>query len=89
LLSAGNSGANGEWKYTDNFDTLVANPKIFHLDSKKDDANGVFRSGSLTENQPVEDSDTFIYDPLDTTRGETVDGIDPKEKRRASIKRMR
>src|SRR5262249_37765777 len=22
----------------------------------------------------------FIYDPLDTTRGETVDGIDPKEK---------
>src|SRR5262249_46240503 len=30
--------------------------------------------------QPTEGSDTFTYDPLDTTRGETVDGIDPKEK---------
>jgi putative CocE/NonD family hydrolase len=80
LLAAGNSGANGEWKYADNFETLIANPKIFYLDSKNGDANGVFRSGSLTENQPSEGSDRFIYDPLDTTRGETVDGIDPKEK---------
>lgn len=80
LLAAGNSGANGEWKYADNFDTLVANPKIFYLDSKNGDANGVFRSGSLVETQPSEGLDTFIYDPLDTTRGERVDGIDPKEK---------
>ena len=80
LLAAGNSGANGEWKYADNFETLVANPKIFYLDSKNGDANGVFRSGSLIEKQPSEGLDTFIYDPLDTTRGERVDGIDPKEK---------
>ena len=40
----------------------------------------VFRSGSLAEKQPTDGSDTFIYDPLDTTRGETVDGLDPKEK---------
>jgi putative CocE/NonD family hydrolase len=80
LLAPGNSGANGEWKYADNFNALVANPKNFYLDSKNGDANGAFRSGSLTEKQPGEGSDTFIYDPLDTTRGETVDGIDPKEK---------
>jgi uncharacterized protein len=80
LLAAGNSGANGEWKYADNFETLVANPKIFYLDSKNGDANGVFRSGSLSEKQPSEGLDTFLYDPLDTTRGERVDGIDPKEK---------
>ncbi len=28
LLAPGNSGANGEWKYADNFETLTANPKI-------------------------------------------------------------
>ena len=80
LLAAGNSGTNGEWRYADNFEKLVANPKIFYVDSKNGDANGVFRSGSLTEKQPNEGSDKFTYDPLDTTRGETVDGIDPKEK---------
>jgi len=80
VLPPGNSGANGEWKYADNFETLVANPKTFYLDSKNGDANGVFRSGSLAEKQPTEGSDLFTYDPLDTTRGETVDGIDPKEK---------
>jgi putative CocE/NonD family hydrolase len=80
LLAPGNSGANGEWKYADNFETLVANPKIFYPDSKNGDANGVFRSGSLTEKQPSEGSDAFTYDPLDITRGERVDGTDPKEK---------
>jgi putative CocE/NonD family hydrolase len=80
LLAPGNSGVNGEWKYADNLETLVANPKTFYLDSKNGDANGVFRSGSLTEKQPSEGSDTFTYDPLDTTRGERVDGTDPKEK---------
>jgi hypothetical protein len=80
LLAAGNSGANGEWKYADNFETLVANPKIFYFDSKNGDANGVFRSGALTEKPPGGGADTFTYDPLNTTRGEMVDGIDPKEK---------
>src|SRR5881396_2757824 len=54
LLAAGNSGANGEWKYTDNFANLIANPKTFYLDSKNSDANGVFRSGMLVEKQPNE-----------------------------------
>jgi len=80
LLAPGNSGANGEWKYVDNLETLVANPKTFYLDSKNGDANGVFRSGSLTEKQPSGGSDSFTYDPLDTTRGERVDGTDPNEK---------
>ena len=80
LLAPGNSGVNGEWKYADNLETLVANPKTFYLDSKNGDANGVFRSGSLTEKQPSEGSDAFTYDPLDITRGERVDGTDPKEK---------
>jgi putative CocE/NonD family hydrolase len=80
VLPPGNSGANGEWKYADSFGALVANPKTFYLDSKNGDANGVFRSGSLAEKQPTEGSDGFTYDPLDTARGETVDGIDPKEK---------
>jgi putative CocE/NonD family hydrolase len=80
VFPPGNSGANGEWKYADNFEALVANPKTFYLDSKNGDANGVFRSGSLAEKQPTDGSDAFIYDPLDTTRGEIVDGTDPKEK---------
>jgi hypothetical protein len=80
LLAPSNTGANGEWKYADNLETLTANPRTFYLDSKNGDANGVFRSGWLTEKKPSEGSDTFTYDPLDTTRGEMVEGIDPKEK---------
>ena len=80
LLAPGNSGANGEWKYADNFETLTANPKTFYLDSKNGDANGVFRSGSLNEKQPNNGADAFVYDPLDTRRGENVEGTDPKEK---------
>jgi len=37
-------GANGEWKYAENFDSLVANPKMFYLDSKR---RGRERSVSL------------------------------------------
>jgi putative CocE/NonD family hydrolase len=80
LLAPGNSGANGEWKYADNFETLTANPKTFYLDSKNGDANGVFRSGALNEKQPNSGTDAFVYDPLDTRRGENAEGIDPKEK---------
>src|SRR6266576_2448249 len=42
VLAAGNSGANGEWKYADSLETLTANPKIFYLDSKNGEANGLF-----------------------------------------------
>jgi putative hydrolase, CocE/NonD family len=85
LLAAGNSGANGEWKYADNFESLVANPKTFYLATGPVLGNGVVRSGSLNETRPKEGegmipAGKFIYDPLDTTRGETVDGLDPKEK---------
>jgi uncharacterized protein len=80
LLAPGNSGANGEWKYADNYETLTANPKTFYLDSKDGDANGVFRSGALNEKQQNNGMDTFIYDPTDTRRGENVEGTDPKEK---------
>ena len=80
LLAAGNSGANGEWKYADSFQTLVANPKTFYLDSKNGDANGLFRSGALSEKQPNDAADAFVYNPMDTGRGENVEGTDPKEK---------
>ena len=93
LLAPGNSGANGEWKYADNFETLTANPKTFYLESRNGDANGVFHSGVLVDAPPSSRSgvqrgagtasataDQFTYDPLDTSRGENVEGTDPKEK---------
>ena len=80
LLAPGNTGANGEWKYADSLETLTSNPRAFYLDSKNGEANGVFRSGWLIEKQPSEGSDMFTYEPLDTTRGEMVEGTDPKEK---------
>ncbi len=80
LLAPGNSGANGEWKYADSFERLIANPKTFYLDSKNGDANGAFRSGALTEKSPTAGADEFTYNPLDTSRGENVEGTDTKEK---------
>jgi uncharacterized protein len=80
LLAPGNAGANGEWKYAEDFAKLVANPKTFYFASKDSDANGVFRSGTLTEHQQTDGADKFTYDPLDTQRGELVEGVDPKEK---------
>ena len=80
LLAPGNSGANGEWKYADSLESFTANPKTFYLDSKNGDANGVFRSGALTEQQPNEGADQFVNDPLDTRRGEDVEGVEPNEK---------
>src|SRR5437667_10710391 len=80
LLAPGNSGTNGDWKYADDFAALIANPKIFYLASKNSDANGVFRSGTLTETRPADGTDKFTYDPQDTHRGEFVEGVDPKEK---------
>ena len=80
LLAPGNSGANGEWKYADSFETLIANPKTFYFDSKDDGANGVFRSGSLIDKQSQSGVDKFVYDPLDTQRGEFVEGTEPNEK---------
>jgi putative CocE/NonD family hydrolase len=80
LLAPGDSGANGDWKYTDDFAALIANPKTFYLASKNGDANGVFRSGALSENHPTDGADRFTYDPLDTHRGEFVEGVEPKEK---------
>jgi putative CocE/NonD family hydrolase len=80
LLAPGNSGANGEWKYADSYANLIANPKTFYFDSKNGDANGVFRSGRLVEAKPTNGADKFVYDPLDTRRGEEVEGIESNEK---------
>lgn len=80
LIASGNSGANGEWKYTDNYANLIANPKTFYFDSKNGDANGVFRSGTLAESKPGSGADKFVYDPLDTRRGEEVEGVEPNDK---------
>jgi putative CocE/NonD family hydrolase len=80
LLAPGNTGANGEWKYADSFEALTANPRTFYLDSKNGDADGVFRSRTLTEKQPNEGVDQYVYDPLDTRRGEDAEGVEPNEK---------
>lgn len=80
LIASGNSGANGEWKYTDNYANLIANPKTLYFDSKNGDANGVFRSGTLAESKPANGADKFVYDPLDTRRGEEVEGAEPNDK---------
>src|SRR5206468_4471170 len=42
--------------------------------------NGVFRSGMLTSAQAKSGSDKFVYDPLDTSRGENVEGLESNEK---------
>jgi uncharacterized protein len=80
VIAAGNNGANGEWKYADNYAALIANSKTFYFDSKNGDANGVFRTGILIETKPANGADKFVYDPLDTSRGEEVEGIEPNEK---------
>jgi len=73
LLAAGNTGANGEWRYSDSFAELTSHTRPFYLDSKNGDANGAFHSGSLGESRPTEGADTFTYDPLDTGRGESLE----------------
>jgi putative CocE/NonD family hydrolase len=80
LLAPGNSGANGEWKYAPDFAQLVANPKTFYLDSKNGDANGAFRSGFLTDKKPDGGNDEYVNDPMDTSRGENIEGVEPNEK---------
>jgi putative CocE/NonD family hydrolase len=85
LLAPGNSGANGEWKYTDNYANLIANPKTLYLETGAGMGNGVFRSGFLHEDRPKEGvgmipPGEFVNDPLDTHRGEEVEGAEPKEK---------
>src|SRR5438270_2336018 len=80
LIAAGNSGANGKWKYTDSYANLIASPKTFYFDSKNGDANGVFRSGTLTETKAAAGAGKFVYDPLDTKRGEEVEGVEPNDK---------
>ncbi len=85
LLAPGNTGANGEWKYADNFETLTANPKIFYLEAAPMLGNDAFRSGFMHESRPKEPSSfikpgEFTYDPLDTTRGENIEGVEPNDK---------
>jgi uncharacterized protein len=80
MIGAGNSGANGAWKYADNFKNLTSRARAFYLDSQNGDANGVFRSGSLSENQPRGGADKFTYDPLETHRGSEVEGVESDEK---------
>src|SRR5438034_8955472 len=76
LLAPGNSGANGEWKYVDDFERLTANHHPLYLDASGSRGNGVFQSGVLTEKPASTGADEYIYDPLDTRRGEEVDNVD-------------
>jgi putative CocE/NonD family hydrolase len=73
LLAAGNSGANGEWRYADDFEKLTANHRLLFLDGTNTGAHGVFRSGALTEKPAAQGGDDYDYDPLDLHRGEQVD----------------
>ena len=76
LLAPGNSGTNGEWKYADDFDKLTANHHSLYLDASNTGGNGVFHSGVLSEEPARTGADEYIYDPLDTHRGEDVDNVD-------------
>jgi putative CocE/NonD family hydrolase len=80
LLAAGNTGANGEWRYADSFADLTTSGLDFYLDSKDGDANGAFHSGTLSESQPKGGADHFTYDPLDTNRGEALEGVEQANK---------
>jgi putative CocE/NonD family hydrolase len=80
LIPSGNKGDNGEWKYTNSYANLIANPKTLYFDSKSGEANGVFHCGTLTEAKPKGGTDKFVYDPLDIRRGEEVEGIESNEK---------
>jgi putative CocE/NonD family hydrolase len=80
LLAAGNTGADGEWTYTDNLESLAANPRSLYLTSKNGDANGVYRSGRLTSDRPNDGIDHYTYDPLDIHRGESVEDTEDNQK---------
>lgn len=79
VLAPGNSGANGEWRYADTLEAAFAGARTFNLDSDNADANGVFRSGRLTEAPPKAGADRYTYDPLDTRRGE-IEGTEDRSK---------
>src|SRR6266571_7084304 len=66
LLAPGNSGANGEWKYAEDFEKLTANHHPLYLDASNGGGNGVFHSGTLSEKPAAAGADEYIYDPLDT-----------------------
>ena len=51
VLAPGNSGANGEWKYADDFEKLAANHHPLYLDASGSGGNGVFHSGVLVKNR--------------------------------------
>jgi putative CocE/NonD family hydrolase len=79
VLAPGNSGANGEWRYADTLEATFAGSRTFYFDSQNGDANGAFRSGSLTETAPKQGADQYTYDPLDTRRGE-IEGTEDRSK---------
>ena len=62
-------------------ETLVANLKIFYLDSKNGDGEwSVSSQARLPKTGRMRVQTLSFTTHSDTTRGETVDGIDPKEK---------
>ncbi|MEY2491684.1 MAG: uncharacterized protein QOH24_635 [Verrucomicrobiota bacterium] len=73
LLAAGNSGANGEWRYAGDFEKLIANHHPLYLYGSNGSGHGVFRSGMLAEKAPTQGADDYTYDPLDVRRGQQVD----------------
>lgn len=70
LLAAGNTGANGEWKYADTLESTTSNYKLLYLNASKAGGHGAFQSGDLVEQAPASGADEFVYDPLDLRRGE-------------------
>ena len=80
VLAPGNTGANGEWKYAESLAELSAQPATYYLDSKNGDAQGAFRPGQLSSTPSPQGRDKYTYDPLDTRRGENVEGVEANEK---------
>ena len=75
LLGPGNKGA-GEWRYAESLAPSAAETKTLYLDSKGGGADGVSHCERLTEVRPEKGSDRFTYDPMNTRRGESIDGVD-------------
>ena len=75
LLGPGNEGK-GEWQYADNLALFAKRAQTFYLDSDAENASDVAHPGRLTKTVPQKGSDHFTYDPMDTKRGETIDGLD-------------
>ena len=60
-----------EWKYVNSLEEIGSEKRVLYLDSAPGSGNDCFNSGVLRLEKPVlSQTDSYIYDPLDTRPGE-------------------